>query len=129
MKNSQLQRALQDIKKAKNLTERITTTTSFFHQAAYNTAKRLYGIRSPAPKHGATIPTETPTLNSEPIYSNEAITQSPELNLLSKELIQLDETLKKLRFDYEQAVTEVDKNAIHFKILRLERQRQEFLSK
>lgn len=130
MKNSHLQKALQELKQAKNLAERITVTTSLINQAAYRTAKRLYGIQTPAAAEPSTTPiaTNPDIMTSEPIYSDELETvKMPELDPLSKELIRLDDILKGLRHDYALAATEVEKNAIHFKILRIERQRNEYL--
>lgn len=51
------------------------------------------------------------------------------LNPISTELWQMDYDLRALKSEYEKALSDTDKNVIHFKILRLERKRREYLSR
>lgn len=71
---------------------------------------------SPAANSGA-----TPTTNTG------ASTEQP--NPFSTELWQMDYDLRTLKSEYEKALSDTEKNVIHFKILRLERKRREYLNR
>lgn len=51
------------------------------------------------------------------------------LSPFTKRLLQLDHDLRTLKSEYEKALSDTEKNVIHFKILRLERKRREHLSR
>ncbi|HHU95404.1 MAG TPA: hypothetical protein GXX62_10055 [Alcaligenaceae bacterium] len=51
------------------------------------------------------------------------------LSPFTKGLLQLDHDLRTLKSEYEKALSDTEKNVIHFKILRLERKRREYLSR
>lgn len=134
-----LRNALKELKKAKTLAERIAAATILINKTAYKAGQALYGIEphnqnntakksavnaakhtSAAPKASAAEPTTIPeTLPPEP----------PKITVdtFTQGLMRIDAELKRLRHDYQRASTEMDRNAIHFKILRLERKRREYL--
>lgn len=71
-----------------------------------------------------TVSTETEAQATE-----KARTNTEPLSPFSKGLLQLDHDLRTLKSEYEKALSDTEKNVIHFKILRLERKRREYLNR
>lgn len=147
MKNPSLRQTLTELKKAKSLAEGFTAAALLINQTAYKTGKMLYGINekpakaepTPAPQTDMTIePILSPIDSSSDIQKKQVSAQSRQNKIeqenkktehLSKNLVHFDVELRDLRHEYETAQTSEDKNALRFKILRVERQRREYLSK
>lgn len=152
MKNPNLRNAFAELKKARSMAEGVTAATLLINKTAYQTGKFLYGLnhllKNPAPT--ATAPTSK--IDSElPIESviTEKITANDSESVSTKEdlsappaaaekkatdpfaegLMRIEFDLRTLRNQYDKAPTEIDKNVLRFKILRLERERREYIQK
>ena len=132
MKKMNLRQALLELKEAKSFAQRIAATSKLVNQTAFKAGQILYGT------HTADTSSKA-DLQSMPIHSQSSHTRAPtasqpvqheqKVDYVTTELIKLNEDLKALRIAKELAPTDVERNAIHFKILRLERERRDFLAK
>lgn len=140
MKKVNLRQALEELKKAKNLAQGLVATSNLVNQTAYKAGQFLYGTAANQPKNNLekTKPLPLPELISTPSaeFETTAIPKpskphisNDEVDYFTKGLMQLNEELKALRLTQEKAETDVERNAVHFKILRLERTRREYLAK
>ncbi|WP_269900270.1 hypothetical protein [Paenalcaligenes faecalis] len=154
MKNPNLRNALAELKKARSMAEGVTAATLLINKTAYQTGKFLYGLnhilKKPAPVTTTPAPTtETDsTLTVKPVTMEKTTVNDPE-SVSTKEdlsappaaaekketdpftegLMRIEFDLRTLRNQYDKAPTEIDKNALRFKILRLERERREHIQK
>lgn len=71
----------------------------------------------------------TVSAETEAQATEETRTNTEPLSPFTKGLLQLDHDLRTLKSEYEKALSDTEKNVIHFKILRLERKRREYLSR
>lgn len=136
MKKVNLRQALKEIKAAKTLTQRLAATSKLVNQTAYEAGKILYGVSPPEqPKSSTSEQLNTlrkPETNSkailEPAPSAQTAHKKSEVSHFDQGLININEELKALRLAKEKAYTDVESNAILFKILRLERERRKLLT-
>lgn len=156
MKKPNLRQALAELKKAKSLAEGVTAATLLISQAAHKTGALLYdglNTKSPKTEPKALAQQAEPTISIEPIYTdnettnpapvaettvNQTATHSRQEKIelenkktahLSQNLVQFDFELRQLKLAYDSAATNEEKNALRFKILRVERLRREYLNK
>ena len=80
---------------------------------------------------GSTDQAELTTVSAETEaqVTEKARPNTEPLSPFTKGLLQLDHDLRTLKSEYEKALSDTEKNVIHFKILRLERKRREYLSR
>lgn len=71
----------------------------------------------------------SPAANSGAAPTTNTGASTEQMNPFSTELWQLDHDLRTLKSEYEKAPSDTEKNVIHFKILRLERKRREYLNR
>lgn len=144
MKKTNLKQALQELKQAKNLAQRLAATSKLVNQTAYKAGQFLYGTTEPTHKEPSLAQTQHATETASPEAPAPASHHTPdatedveiaiqpsikeEVDYFTKGLMQLNEELKALRIAKELAHTDVESHAIHFKILRLERERQKYLA-
>lgn len=140
MKKVNLRQALEELKQARNLAQRLAATSNLVNQTAYKAGQFLYGTAEAKPKKTADhtkplgLPELVPTpsaeleVNAIPQPSSNPISED-EVDYFTKGLMQLNDELKALRLAKDQAETDIEKNAIYFKISRLERTRREYLAK
>lgn len=144
MKKTNLNQALQELKQAKNLAQRLAATSKLVNQTAYKAGQFLYGTTESTHKEPPITKTQpiseiesqqtsvsAPDLASDLAKTEEDTAQpslKKEVDYFTKGLMQLNEELKALRIAKELAHTDVESHAIHFKILRLERERQKYLA-
>ena len=115
------------------MSERIAATASIINQTAYQTSKAFYQASQKKPTEVTPPVEQTPnTDTSDATLNYNAIPATQDIHALSSfsaKLAQLDQELKQLHLARAQAELDTEKNVLHFKILRLERQRHEFLKK
>lgn len=145
MKNINLRQALEEVKKAKTLAQRLAATSKLMNQTAYKAGQYLYGVTSTdEPKKPTTpetpqvlaVPEPTVEPTVEPIVKhapNQTVPQplnrnQEDVDYFTNGLMQINEELKALRLAKEKADTDVENNALYFKILRLERERRKYLA-
>ena len=138
MKKMNLRQALLELKEAKSFAQRVAATSNLMNQTAYKAGQFLYGTHTadPAPKSNPdpiapdtkTAPDMAPSSMPKPVGSDRT-QREQEVDYFTKGLMKLNEDLKALRIAKELAHTDVERNAIHFKILRLERERRNYLAK
>lgn len=147
MKNPNLRNAFAELKKARSMAEGVTAATLLINKTAYQTGKFLYGLshllKNPAPtsKIDSELPiesviTEKITANdSESVSTVEDLSAPPAAaekkatDPFAEGLMRIEFDLRTLRNQYDKAPTEIDKNVLRFKILRLERERREYIQK
>lgn len=138
MKKMNLRQALLELKEAKSFAQRVAATSKLVNQTAFKAGQFLYGTHSaeaPAKPESAPLPVNphTPLESVSPPEQNATdsnrLQREQEVDYFTKGLMKLNEDLKALRIAKELAHTDVERNAIHFKILRLERERREYLAK
>lgn len=152
MKNPNLRNAFAELKKARSMAEGVTAATLLINKTAYQTGKFLYGLnhllKNPAPTATAptskidsglpieSVTTEKITTNdSESVSTVEDLSAPPaaaekkETDPFTEGLMRIEFDLRTLRNQYDKAPTEIDKNVLRFKILRLERERREYIQK
>lgn len=141
MKNINLRQALEEVKKAKTLAQRLAATSKLMNQTAYKAGQYLYGVASTDESKKPTTP-ETPQVLAvpeptvEPIAKHEPNQTAPQplnrnqedVDYFTNGLMQINEELKALRLAKKNADTDVESNALYFKILRLERERRKYLA-
>lgn len=142
MKNVNLRQALEEVKKAKTLAQRLAATSKLVNQSAYKAGQYLYGVaqteeikKTPSPTPLNPLSQLEPTGPEHASEASSAQTGSPphnnkqeDVDYFTKGLMQINEELKALRFAKEKADTDIESNAILFKILRLERERRKYLA-
>ena len=141
MKNMNLRQALEEVKKAKTLAQRLAATSHLMNQTAYKAGQYLYGVASTneskkptTPETSQVLPVPEPTV--EPIVKQAPNQTAPQplnrnqedVDYFTNGLMQINEELKALRLAKEKADTDVEINALYFKILRLERERRKYLA-
>lgn len=138
MKKMNLRQALLELKEAKSFAQRVAATSKLVNQTAFKAGQFLYGTHSaeaPAKPKSPPLPVN-PHITLESVSPPEQnatdsnrLQREQEVDYFTKGLMKLNEDLKALRIAKELAHTDVERNAIHFKILRLERERREYLAK
>ncbi len=134
MKNVNLRQALEEVKKAKTLAQRLAATSNLMNQTAYKAGQYLYGVTSTEESKSSSFTDQLskpePTIEIAPDQPSPAVqtTKQEEVDYFTKGLMQINEELKALRLAKEKAETDVESHAIHFKILRLERERRNYLA-
>lgn len=119
-------------KKPKSLASYIINTKARITQAAFEAGKYLYGIN--LPKKNDPPAKKLPPAEGEETEHTASPFSSPlpahphnDDDEYSKGLMRFEHELAALRHSYKQSQDDVDRNALHFRILRLERARQKFL--
>lgn len=105
-------------------TDPSTATTSHLAETgieAMGAADSLTKANMSATGLGADTSAAAPTTNTG--------ASTEQMNPFSTELWQMDYDLRALKSEYEKALSDTEKNVIHFKILRLERKRREYLNR
>lgn len=117
-------------KKPKTLTDYIISLKARINKAAFQAGSYLYGINTqkkkkpPADKipFKEVVPTQdTTSASSTPTSNNKSD------DTYTKGLMRFERELATLRQAYKEAPDDIERNALHFRILRLERARQKFL--
>lgn len=139
MKKINLSQALKELKQAKSLAQRLAATSKLVNHTAYKAGQFFYGAVEPT--HKETSLSSAPTNSESDLISSNSVSniasevedkaqsiQKKEVDPFTKGLMQLNEELKVLRIAKELAQTDVESHAIHFKILRLERERHNYLA-
>lgn len=139
-----------EIQKPKSLSDLITAATLFINKTAYKTGMFLYGATTP-PNH------PNPTTNSHTHYTSNSdkcdlpldrlhpddaaeieknalaqplpVADEKEDDEFTKGLMKVEADLSAMRTAWEQAQDDVERNALRFKLLRLERARNDYLAK
>lgn len=120
-------------KKPKSLADYIIATKAQINKAAFQAGQFLYGI--PTPKKSNSLSDSLPSENRVEA-ENVIVPSISELvptahnkqdDDFTKELMRFEKELAALREAYKKALDDVDRNALHFRILRIERARKKFL--
>lgn len=123
----------------KNLANFITTTTSFINKSAFKVGAFIYGGTNKTPKADPPLEPTSPTAATEPFIGPPRPESETRLNHtptahdkqedeFTKGLMTLEYELKTLRTAHSKAQDDVERNALRFKILRLERKRHEYIA-
>lgn len=132
MKKMNLRQALLELKEAKSFAQRIAATSKLVNQTAFKAGQILYGTHAADTSSKAapqSMPTHSQSSHTIAPTASQPAQHEQKVDYATTELIKLNEDLKALRIAKELAPTDEQRNAIHFKILRLERERRDFLAK
>ena len=124
--------------KPRTLADYIINTKKRINKAAFEAGMYLFGGYTTSKKK-CDLPAErlhpedaaellTPPSPPSPATDNEAPKSAAELASIN-ELLRLDRELAALRLAYQNAYDDLERNTIHFKIIRLERTRREHVAK
>lgn len=141
MKKHTLQHALAQFKNAKGLSNRIAATASLLNKTAFQTSKYLFELKhsststsTPSTEHLVELITTAEKSEDQSPIAVSSVEKAPtQQSALFDEytfrLLELNEQIKELRLKLREAFIEEEKNALYFKILRLERQHQDIVLK
>ena len=118
--------------KPKSLADYIISLKARINKAAFEAGTYLYGINTPKKKKP---PAEKQPLEEVLPAQDSASTLPDSISTLhnksedeyTKGLMRFERELATLRQAYKDANDDIDRNALHFRILRLERARKKFL--
>lgn len=124
--------------KPRTLADYIIHTKKRINKAAFEAGMYLFGGYTTSKKK-CDLPAErlhpedaaelvTPQPTPSPTIDNDAPKSKEELAFID-ELLRIDKELAALRLAYQNAYDDLDRNTIHFKILRLERVRRDHAAK
>lgn len=113
-------------KNPKSLADYIVSTRNRLNKAAFEAGQFLYGINSPKKSTGAAKEAPPEKVVAAAKVAPSTPTPQPKTEQ-EKKLLQLERELEALRLDYKAALDDIDRNALHFKILRIERAKQNLI--
>lgn len=139
-----------DIQKPKSLSELITAASLFINKTAYKTGMFLYGAATPQ-NHQTTNsnrhthytsnsnkcdlpldrlhPDDAAEIEKNALPSHLPVADDKKDDEFTKGLMKIESELEAMRAAWARAQDDIDRNALRFKLLRLERTRDEYLAK